>query len=87
MRGDAKGLLEPFRPEPFPGGRLGDGLRAVNRWRDAEAGLMTSVRYGWRVEESGVDVAFYIVGDDAEFMTTHLDDFDAYARTLFLRPL
>ncbi|MGP3979268.1 hypothetical protein ACTWQF_35715 [Streptomyces sp. 8N114] len=87
VRGNAKELLDPFEPELFPGGRLGEGMRAVNRWKDEEAGPMISVRYGWRVEESAVDVAFYVIGDDMDFMTAHLDDFDAYARSLYLREL
>ncbi|MFC7310423.1 hypothetical protein ACFQVC_40205 [Streptomyces monticola] len=86
VRGDAQQLLHPFEPTVFPGGRLGEGMRAVNHWSDRRAGPVVSARYGWRVEESAVDVAFYVVGD-ADFMTPHLDAFDAYARTLYLKPL
>ncbi|GAA2101089.1 hypothetical protein GCM10009801_74060 [Streptomyces albiaxialis] len=87
VRGNAEELSHPFAPEAFPGGRLGEGMRAVNRWHDREAGPMISVRYGWRVEESGVDVVFYVVGHEVDFITAHLADFDAYARTLYLKEL
>ncbi|MFM9370446.1 hypothetical protein [Streptomyces sp. Da 82-17] len=87
VRGNSRQLLEPFAPEPFTGALLGDGLRAVNRWQDASAGEVMSVRYAWRVPQAAVDVAFYVVGDDPQFMRAHLADFDAYARTLFLRDL
>ncbi|MFJ8593213.1 hypothetical protein [Streptomyces sp. NPDC093598] len=84
IQADAESLIRPVEVEPFPTERLGEGLRSTRYWSTKEDQLMVTVRYGWRAEESGVDLCFYIVWNDPGHMAAYADAVDDFARSLWI---
>ncbi|WP_306335006.1 hypothetical protein [Streptomyces sp. KL118A] len=65
--------------------RLGRGKRSVRYFVAAKAGAMCcSVNYAWRLESLGIDVIVRTVGEDIGWITSNIDEFDAFARSLFV---
>jgi hypothetical protein len=69
---------------PFTSERLGGGLRSTRYWSTADDQLMVTVRYGWRVDEAGIDLCFYMVWSDPGHMAAYADAVDDFARSLWI---
>ncbi|MFJ2773602.1 hypothetical protein [Streptomyces sp. NPDC087300] len=69
----------------FDTDRLGRGKRSIRYFVAAKAEAMcVSVNYAWRIESLGIDVIVRTVGEDIGWITANIDEFDAFARSLFV---
>ncbi|MFG3716295.1 hypothetical protein ACGF8D_00620 [Streptomyces massasporeus] len=84
VQADAANLVRPVEVDPFTSERLGEGLRSTRYWSTADDQLMVTVRYGWRVEEAGIDLCFYMVWNDPGHMAAYADAVDDFARSLWV---
>lgn len=65
--------------------RLGRGKRSIRYFVAAKAEAMCcSVNYAWRLESLGVDVIVRTLGEDIGWITSNIDEFDDFARSLFV---
>ncbi|MFF0007996.1 hypothetical protein ACFYQT_31795 [Streptomyces tibetensis] len=84
IQADAESLIRPVEVESFPTERLGEGLRSTRYWSTADGQLMATVRYGWRVDEVGIDLCFYMVWNDPGRMAAYADAVDDFAKSLWI---
>ncbi|MEV8594994.1 hypothetical protein [Streptomyces sp. NPDC052012] len=84
VQADAESAVRPVEVEPFATERLGEGLRSTRYWSTPDGQLMVTVRYGWRVQASGVDLCFYMVWNDPGKMAVYSDIVDDFARSLWV---
>ncbi|CAM5251386.1 hypothetical protein SALBM135S_09092 [Streptomyces alboniger] len=69
----------------FDTDRLGRGKRSIRYFVAAKAEAMcVSVNYAWRIESLGIDVIVRTLGEDIGWITANIDEFDAFARSLFI---
>ncbi|MEV5435229.1 hypothetical protein AB0K80_04240 [Streptomyces sp. NPDC052682] len=85
VQADAPSLLGPVEVDPFVTEHLGQGLRSTRYWSTVDDLLQATVRYGWRVDEAGVDICFYMVWNDPGRMAVYADAVDDFARSLWIR--
>jgi hypothetical protein len=65
--------------------RLGRGKRSIRYFVAAKAEAMCcSVNYAWRIESLGIDVIVRTLGEDIGWITSNIDEFDDFARSLFV---
>ncbi|WP_223776104.1 hypothetical protein [Streptomyces sp. 135] len=65
--------------------RLGRGKRSIRYFVAAKAEAMCcSVNYAWRLESLGIDVIVRTLGEDIGWITSNIDEFDDFARSLFI---
>ncbi|MEU6995602.1 hypothetical protein ABZ953_33720 [Streptomyces sp. NPDC046465] len=65
--------------------RLGRGKRSIRYFVAAKAEAMCcSVNYAWRLESLGIDVIVRTLGEDIGWITSNIEEFDAFARSLFI---
>ncbi|MFF8655434.1 hypothetical protein [Streptomyces huasconensis] len=65
--------------------RLGRGKRSIRYFVAAKAeALCCSVNYAWRIESLGIDVIVRTLGEDIGWITSNIDEFDDFARSLFV---
>ncbi|MEU1016838.1 hypothetical protein [Streptomyces sp. NPDC005898] len=65
--------------------RLGRGKRSIRYFVAAKAEAMcVSVNYAWRIESLGIDVIVRTLGEDIGWITSNIDEFDDFARSLFV---
>ncbi|MGV9880524.1 hypothetical protein [Streptomyces sp. NPDC003006] len=65
--------------------RLGRGKRSIRYFVAAKAEAMcVSVNYAWRIESLGIDVIVRTLGEDIGWITSNIDEFDDFARSLFI---
>jgi hypothetical protein len=84
IQADAESAVRPVEVDPFPTERLGEGLRSTRYWTTADDQLMVTVRYGWRVEKSGLDLCLYMVWNDPGRMAAYADAVDEFAHSLWI---
>lgn len=84
VQADAESVVRPVEVEPFATERLGQGLRSTRYWAAADGQLMVTVRYGWRVEASGVDLCLYMVWNNPGKMAAYTDIVDDFVRSLWV---
>ncbi|MEU5895943.1 hypothetical protein [Streptomyces venezuelae] len=82
---DAPGAVQDPEVIDFDTERLGRGKRSIRYFVASEAGAMCcSVNYAWRLEPLGIDVIVRTVGEDIGWITSNIDEFDEFARSLFV---
>ncbi|WP_055628709.1 hypothetical protein [Streptomyces hirsutus] len=84
VQADAESVVRPVEVESFATERLSEGIRSTRYWSTPDGQLMVTVRYGWRVEASGVDLCFYMVWDDPGKMAFYTDIVDEFTRSLWV---
>ncbi|ATL29666.1 hypothetical protein [Streptomyces formicae] len=71
----------------FDTDRLGRGKRSIRYFVSTKAEAMcVSVNYAWRIESLGIDVIVRTLGEDIGWITANIDEFDEFARSLFVNP-
>lgn len=79
------GALEAPEVIDFDTERLGRGKRSVRRFFAAKAdAVCCSVNYAWRLEPLGIDVIVRTLSEDIGWITSNVDEFDDFARSLFI---
>ncbi|WP_409059058.1 hypothetical protein [Streptomyces sp. SYP-A7185] len=82
---DEPGAAQEPEVVDFDTERLGRGKRSIRFFVAAKAGAMCcSVNYAWRIESLGIDVIVRTVGEDIGWITANIDEFDDFARSLFV---
>lgn len=82
---DEPGAVQDPEVIDFDTERLGRGRRSIRYFVAAKAEEMcVSVNYAWRIESLGIDVIVRTVGEDIGWITSHIEEFDAFAQSLFV---
>ncbi|MFI1441504.1 hypothetical protein [Streptomyces fructofermentans] len=84
VQADRESPVRPTEVDAFTTERLGEGLRSLRYWGSREGALMMSLNFAWRAEQFGVDLSVRTVADDPGWLAAHLDEVDAFARSLWL---
>ncbi|MFF3988991.1 hypothetical protein [Streptomyces sp. NPDC001601] len=80
---DDADAVEPPVVEPFRAELLGEGLRAFRYLRqDDTSEVVAALRYAWRDEEAGADVALWTATDDTAQIIRAAPDIDELAHTV-----
>ncbi|MBW5422621.1 hypothetical protein GKQ77_13790 [Streptomyces sp. BG9H] len=82
---DEPGAMREPEVIDFDTERLGRGKRSIRYFVAAKAEAMcVSVNYAWRLESLGIDVIVRTLGEDIGWITSNIDEFDDFARSLFI---
>ncbi|MEV6751772.1 hypothetical protein [Streptomyces sp. NPDC051214] len=82
---NAPGAVQDPEVIDFDTERLGRGMRSIRYFVSQKAGAMCcSVNYAWRIEALGIDVVVRTIGEDIGWITANIDEFDEFARSLFV---
>ncbi|MFI8927924.1 hypothetical protein ACIG3E_09650 [Streptomyces sp. NPDC053474] len=82
---DEPGAVQDPEVMDFDTERLGRGMRSIRYFvSDKAQAMCCSVNYAWRLESLGIDVIVRTLSEDIGWITSHIDEFDEFARSLFV---